>query len=163
MGLPYHIDTDFLRNNELDSTELQLDADISDHHNLGEMNQVDECCHSYQHCVQSTPVHNLHIENPKHSQHCDCEFGMQRCLRDFDSEETNDFGRLHFFITDQCVMKSHPVLECQQFDTILGATENEENRCLEYVTDEDRPQEYQLLDLPFYYNEEKRRQLRVDF
>lgn len=163
LGLPYHIDTEFLHSKELDTAEIEFDADTSNHHNLGQMHDVDNCCHSYQHCAQKLPVHNLNMDNPKRSQHCDCEFDLRKCLRDVDTAETNDFGRVHFYIADQCVMESHTVVECEQYDTIMSGTEGEERRCIEYTVDDNEVEKYQLLDLPFYYSEEERNQLSVDF
>lgn len=162
VGLPYHIDTELLQAKEMDSTDIQIGVDVTDHHDLGELEFVDTCCHSYQHCVQSTSVQDLPIENAEHAQHCDCELGLRICLREVNTVETNEFGRAHFFSSGQCVLESHPIVECEEYDTILRGTRDEERRCIRYDVDESAEKEYQLVDLPFFYDDDERKQLGVE-
>lgn len=163
VGLPYHIDTELLHSKELDSADMEIGVDMTDHHDLGELENVDTCCHSYQHCVQSTPVQSVPIENPRQAQHCDCELGLRDCLREIDTADANDFGRAYFYTSDQCVLNSYPVVDCEQYDTILRGTQDEERRCVRYAVDEDNSEEYQLIDLPFYYDDIERNRLNVEF
>lgn len=143
---------------------MRIGADYTDHHELGSMEDVDSCCHSYHHCVESSPdLNDLDSENPKKSQYCDCDLNLHKCLRDLNTPESNDFGRVYFYMTDQCISNNYPIVRCDQYDSIFDGTDEQESRCMRYTLNTSKPKEYQFFNLPFYYNRYERQRFNANF
>lgn len=137
---------------KLPNIDLEID--------LGLDRGLDKCCRFYHLCEIPRKVE--FNQSDWTIGHCKCEKQFRICLKRLNSESSNAFGFIRWMNTTKCYTKSQPPIKCVKFESFLmpnaefygypNAIVKNSIRCLQYELDPNKPKQFQLFDLPFYYN-----------
>lgn len=115
-----------------------------------------ECCISQFECTKKSIETTLAYDWNEWD--CDCEYKLQKCLKNLKSKKADGVGFLRSLRVRTCMAKGYPIIRCSSYEDFMGRNRSYEEgkekkaseRCIEYIRNKNELKEFQVVDLRYY-------------